>query len=82
MNESTVVLLSVGLALIVGWVCGNEVRRHKSAEAKVEGVRQHLQQASSITHTPERQLKQILGVLNDTHKQILAVSKALKKPAR
>ena len=81
MNETTVVLLSVGLGLMLGWICGDEVRRRKNAEAKAEDLHLHPEQAASQAPTPERQLREIRKVLNDTHKQITAVSKALKKPA-
>jgi hypothetical protein len=82
MNATTVVPLSVGLGLMLGWVCGDEVRRRKNAEARVEDLHLHLEQAASQVPTPERQLREIRKVLNDAHKHILAVSKALKKPAR
>ena len=81
MNETTVVLLSVGLGLMLGWVRGDEVRRRKNAEAKVEDLHLPLEQTASQVPTPERQLREIRKVLNDTHKQITAVSKALKNPA-
>ncbi len=80
MSVTTVVLLSVGLGLIAGWTCGDEVRRRKNAEAKVEDLRQHLQHACSGAPTQERQLKEMRSILNDAHKHILAVSKGLKNP--
>jgi hypothetical protein len=79
MNATPVILLSVGLGLMLGWVCGDEVRRRKNAEAKVEDLNL---QAASQPPTPERQLREIRKVLNDAHKHIVAVSKALKKTAR
>jgi hypothetical protein len=75
MKETIAVLLSAGLGVTAGWLWGDEVRRRKNAEAKAEDLRKH-------APTSEHQLKELRGVLNDTHKHILAVSKALQKPAR
>jgi hypothetical protein len=73
MKRTAGVLLSVSLGLIAGWICGDEARRRKNAELEYPLGRPPL---------PERQLKEIRWVVNDTHKHILAVSKALKNPAR
>jgi uncharacterized protein (DUF1800 family) len=41
---------------------------------------QRLEKASFKTPPPEAQLKRMAAVLNDAHKHITAVSKALVKP--
>jgi hypothetical protein len=78
----TATLLSVGLGLLAGWFWGDEVRRRKNAEAKVDSLAKQLRTASFKTPPPEAQLKKIAVVLNDAHKQISAVTKALVKPAQ
>jgi len=77
----TATLLSVGLGLLAGWFWGDEVRRRKNAEAKVDDLGKRLEKASFKTPPPEAQLKKIAVVLNDAHKHIVAVSKGLQKPA-
>jgi hypothetical protein len=79
---TTATLLCVGLSLLVGWFWGDEVRRRKNAEAKADNLAKQLQKASFKTPPPEAQLKKIAIVLNDAHKQITAVTKALVKPAQ
>jgi hypothetical protein len=73
--------MALCLGFMVGWVCGEEVYRRRNAEAMVEDLSERLEQASSEAPTQHRQLKEMRGVLNDVHKHILAVSKALRKPA-
>jgi hypothetical protein len=77
----TATLLSVSLGLLAGWFWGDEVRRRKNAEAKVDDLGKRLEKASFKAPPPEAQLKKIAIVLNDAHKHILAVSKGLQKPA-
>ena len=66
------------LGFIFGWAGGEELSRRRCAEEKVEDLRDQLEEAA----TQQRQLQQMRGVLNDTHKRLLAVSKGLEKPAR
>jgi Tfp pilus assembly protein PilO len=75
-------LIVASLGFMIGWVCGEQVSRRQSAEAMVQDLSERLEQACSETPTQNRQLKEMRSVLNDVHKQILAVSKALKNPAR
>jgi Flp pilus assembly protein TadB len=87
MSENTVwillyMLLAASFGLMIGWVCGEQVSRRKNAEAMVEDLSERLEQASSEAPARNRQLQEMRKVLNDTHKQILAVSKALKNSAR
>ena len=65
------------LGFLIGWLCGEQVARRKSAEATVQELRERLEQTSSDT-PQDRQLHQMRRVLNDAHKHILAVSKGLK----
>jgi hypothetical protein len=87
MSENTVfillyMLLATCFGLMIGWTCGEQVCRRKNAEEKVEELREQLQHAYSTVPARERQLKEMRSVLNDVHKHIRAVSKALKNPAR
>jgi Tfp pilus assembly protein PilO len=87
MNETTFfilmyMLLATCFGFMIGWTCGEQVTRRHNAEEKVEELREQLQHAYSTVPARERQLKELRSVLNDVRKQILAVSKALKNPAR
>ena len=75
----TTTLLSVGLGLLAGWFWGDEVRRRKNAEAKVDDLGKRLEKASFKALPPEAQLKKMAFVLNDAHKLIHTVSKGLEK---
>ena len=72
MKEAIAVLLSAGLGVTAGLPWGDEVRRRKNAEAKAEDLRLH-------APTSEHHLREMRKILNDAHKHILAVSKALPK---
>jgi len=75
----TATLLSVGLGLLAGWYWGDEVRRRKNAEAKVDDLGKRLEKVSFKALPPEAQLKKMAFVLNDAHKLIHTVSKGLEK---
>ncbi len=77
----TAMLLSVGLGLLAGWIYGDELSRRKNAEARANDLAKRLETVSFKRLPPEAQLKKMAFVLNDTHRQITAVSKALQKPA-
>ena len=72
-------LIFAGFSLAAGLALGNELRRRQSAEDRVEELRSQLKHARGPL--PERQLREIRSVLNDTHKHIRAVTKALEKQA-
>jgi hypothetical protein len=78
----TATLLSVGLGLLTGWFWSDEVRRRMNAKAKVDDLGKRLDKTSFKALPPEAQLKKMAAVLNDAHKQITAVTKALVKPAQ
>ncbi|HZW81495.1 MAG TPA: hypothetical protein VFF50_13555 [Candidatus Deferrimicrobiaceae bacterium] len=73
-------LIFAAFGLMVGWALGDEVRRRKNAEEKVDDLREQLQHAGAPTQ--ERHLKEMRAVLNDAHRHILAVSKGLEKQSR
>ena len=75
MKETIVVMLSAALGVKAGRLLGEEICRRKNAEAKAEDLRLH-------APTSEHHLREMRKVLNDAHKHIVAVSKALRKPAR
>jgi hypothetical protein len=77
----TATLLSLGLALVAGCIYGDELRRRKNAETYAHDLTKLLEKVSFKTLPPEAQLKKMAFVLNDAHRQITAVSKALRKPA-
>jgi hypothetical protein len=74
-------LLFTALGLMLGWVLGDEVRRRMNAEEKVDELRDRLESAAQETPVQNRQLKEMRGVLNDIHKLVRGVTKALEKPA-
>jgi len=87
MNDTTfwilfAAVMAASLGLLIGVILGDEVRRRKNAEENLNDLRQQLKHSRSATPIQERQLKEIRSVLNDTHKQITAVTKALLKPAQ
>lgn len=71
-------LIFAASGLMIGMALGDETRRRRCAEDKVDELRDQLEHAS----TQERQLKQMRSVLNDAHSHILAVSKGLEKQPR
>ena len=64
-----------------GWVSGELVSRYKNAEEKVAELSDQLENTCSGTQQ-QRQFKELRSVLHDLHKRVVAVSKALKIPAR
>ena len=86
LTENTVeillwMLMATAFGFMVGWTCGEQVCRRRQAEERVEELTARLNLARSASPMG-RQLKELRGVLNDAHKHIVAVSKALQKPAR
>jgi hypothetical protein len=77
----TYMLLVAAFAYMIGWVSGELLSRCKSAEEKVAELYEQLEHSCSGTQQ-QRQFKELRSVLNDVHKHIIAVSKALKIPAR
>ena len=77
----TYILLAAAFAFMIGWVCGQQVCRRKNAEQQLAELSNNLPRGSG-TKAQQRQFKELRSVLNDAHKHILAVSKALKITAR
>ena len=77
----TYMLLVAAFAYMIGWVSGELLSRCKSAEEKVAELYEQREHSCSGTQQ-QRQFKELRSVLNDVHKHIVAVSKALKIPAR
>jgi hypothetical protein len=77
----TYMLLVAAFAYMIGWVSGELVCRCKNAEEKVAELYEQREHSCSGTQQ-QRQFKELRSVLNDVHKHIVAVSKALKIPAR
>jgi hypothetical protein len=75
----TAALLSVGLSLLAGYIYGDELRRRKHAEEYAADLIKLLEKASLKTPLPGAQLNKMAAVLNDAHRQITTVSKALQK---
>jgi hypothetical protein len=75
-------LMAAAFGFMVGRTCGEQVCRRKHAEERVEELTEQLDLARSASPNCDRQFKELRGVLNDAHKHIVAVSKALQKPAR
>jgi len=87
MNDNTFLILLAtviagSLGLLLGLILGDEVRRRKCAEARLDEMNERLEKVSFKEMPPEAQLKKMAMVLNDAHKKITAVSKALVKPAQ
>jgi hypothetical protein len=86
MNDNTVWILlattiAASLGLLLGVILGDEVRRRNNAETRIEEMNERLEKISFKAMPPEAQLKKMAIVLNDAHKKITAVTKALAKPA-
>ena len=78
----TYMLLVAAFAYVIGWANGELLSRCKNAEEKVAELHDQLENTCSGTQQQRRQFKELRSVLNDVHKHIVAVSKALKIPAR
>jgi hypothetical protein len=74
-------LLAAAFAFIIGWVSGEQVARCKNAEKKLAELSEQREHSCSGTQQ-QRQFKELHSVLHDLHKRVVAVSKALKIPAR
>jgi hypothetical protein len=78
----TYMLLVAAFAYMIGWVCGELVCRCKNAEEQLAELRDQPPQICSGSQMQARQFKELRSIVNDVHKHIVAVSKALKIPAR
>jgi len=72
-------LLSAAFGFIIGEACGDNFRHRKCLEQANDDLREELANPRLTEKRLLRELRQQRGEINDIHKQILAVSKALKK---
>lgn len=72
-------LMSAAFGFMIGDALGDSRRRRKCLEQDNEDLRDRLDEAHAGGEPVYRQLKQQRGILNDIHKNVTAVSKALEK---
>jgi len=72
-------LLSAAFGFIIGEACGDNFRHRKCLEQANDDLREELANPRLTEKRLLRELRQQRGEINDIHKQILAVSKALQK---
>jgi len=77
----TYMLLVAAFAYMIGWVSGEQVARCKNAEKKLVELSEQREHSCSGTQQ-QRQFKELRSLLHHLHKRVVAVSKALKIPAR
>ena len=73
-------LLFTSFGFAIGWALGDEVRRRKNAEERLDELREQLPHPCPEPPIWPRLLKEQRSLLNDIHKRIVAVSKGLQKP--
>jgi hypothetical protein len=72
-------LLSAAFGFLIGDAFGDSRRHRKCLEQANEDLRDELEKADACEEPLHRALKQQRGVINDIHKQMVAVTKALQK---
>ncbi|HKF46672.1 MAG TPA: hypothetical protein VKB38_04890 [Terracidiphilus sp.] len=72
-------LLAVCLGFLFGEPCRDYNRRRKCLERENDELRDRLEAAAADTKPIQRALKEQLGVINDIHRRLLAVSKGLEE---
>ena len=72
-------LLSAAFGFIIGEAFGDSRRHRKCLEQVNDDLRDQLDEARADREPIHRQLRQQRGMLNDIHKHVTAVSKALLK---
>jgi hypothetical protein len=73
------ILSSAGFGFLAGEALGDSRRHRKCLEQANNDLRDRLDEARAGGEPVHRQLKQQRGVINDIHKQMSAVTKALQK---
>ena len=71
--------LSAALGFMIGDAFGDSTRHRKCLEQANEDLRDQLEKAHADEEPLHRALKQQRGVINDIHKHVQAVTKALEK---
>jgi hypothetical protein len=72
-------LLSVAFGFLIGDAFGDAHRHRKCLQQSNEDLREELEKADAYKQPLHLAIKQQRGVINDIHKHVLAVTKALKK---
>jgi hypothetical protein len=72
-------LLSAAFGFLIGEAFGDGRRHRKCLEQANEDLRDELAKVRACEYPLHRELKQQRGVINDIHKQVTAVTKALQK---
>jgi len=72
-------LMSAAFGFLIGEAFGDSRRHRKCLQQVNDDLRNELEKADAYEEPLHRVLKQQRGVLNDIHKQITAVTKALQK---
>jgi len=72
-------VLSAALGFIVGEMYGDTYRHRKCLEQTNADLRAQLNETRPSSQSLHRELKRQRGVINDIHKQVTAVTKALQK---
>jgi hypothetical protein len=71
--------LAAAFGFIIGEAYCSLLRHRKRYQDATEELRETLKEAATFTDSIHRALKQQRGVINDIHKQMTAVTKALPK---
>ena len=71
-------LLSAAFGFIIGETCGDHFRLRKHLQQANEDLHDQLQNAQPSVETIHRALNQQRSVINDIHKRVVAVTKALQ----
>jgi hypothetical protein len=72
-------LMSAAFGFMIGDAFGDTLRHRKCLQEANEDLRDELEKARASEEPLRQVLKQQRGVINDIHKQVVAVSKALQK---
>jgi hypothetical protein len=72
-------VLSTAFGFLIGDAFGDSIRHRKCLEQINDDLRDELEKAHANEEPLHRALKQQRGVINDIHKQMAAVTKALQK---
>jgi hypothetical protein len=73
-------LLSATFGFMIGEALGGQARVRKYLEKANDDLREQLQEAQTGAPDLQRELGQQRRVINDIHKQIIAVTKGVQKP--
>jgi hypothetical protein len=72
-------LLSAAFGFLIGDAFGDAHRHRKCLQQSNEDLREELEKANTYKEPVHLAIKQQRGVINDIHKYVLAVTKALQK---